>query len=193
MIGGYLDEGGDIGEQSKWRSASLQGCPREVRLLLAGLYYYDVDMVNSLPNVARQLARLGMVSASNLQALCALCRDAGHAVLGGIVEHYGLVGSPALGVTARDVAKGLPVQLLHGGGHAAWLPPGSSALVAFASAAAALASAGSVRGGGGARPPPAARACLAAPCASAPPPLASGRLRQPSAAAPPPPARRRSP
>ena len=92
-----------------------------MRLLLAGPYYYDVDIVNSLPNVARQLARLGMVSASNLQALCALCRDAGHAVLGGIVEHYGLVGSPALGVTARDVAKGLPVQLLHGGGHAAWL------------------------------------------------------------------------
>jgi hypothetical protein len=30
--------------------------PREVRLLLAGPYYYDVDMVNSLPNVARQLA-----------------------------------------------------------------------------------------------------------------------------------------
>eukprot|EP00964_Phaeocystis_antarctica_P100602 scaffold66206_cov41-Phaeocystis_antarctica.AAC.1 len=52
VIGGYLDEGGDIGEQSKWRSASLQGCPREVQLLLAGLYYYDVDMVNSLPNVA---------------------------------------------------------------------------------------------------------------------------------------------
>ena len=30
---------------------SLQGCPREVRLLLAGPYYFDVDMVNSLPNV----------------------------------------------------------------------------------------------------------------------------------------------
>ena len=32
-----------------------------------------------------------------------------------------LVGSPALGVTARDVAKDLPIRLLHGGGHAAWL------------------------------------------------------------------------
>ena len=83
VIGGYRGEGGGDGEQGKWRSTSLQGCPREVRLLLAGLYYYDVDMVNSLPNVARQLARLGMVSASNLQALCALCRDAGHAVLWG--------------------------------------------------------------------------------------------------------------
>ena len=33
-----------------------------------GMYYYDVDMVNSLPNVARQLARLGMVSESSLLA-----------------------------------------------------------------------------------------------------------------------------
>ena len=32
-----------------------------------------------------------------------------------------LVGSPALGETARDVAKDLPIRLLHGGGHAAWL------------------------------------------------------------------------
>jgi len=35
VIGGYRDTGGDDGEQGKWRSASLQGCPREVRLLLA--------------------------------------------------------------------------------------------------------------------------------------------------------------
>ena len=42
-------------------------------------------------------------------------------MLGGIVTHYGLVGSPALGETARDVAKGLPIWLLHGGSHAAWL------------------------------------------------------------------------
>ena len=61
-----------------------------------------------------------MVSEQNLQALHALCsgRDA---VLGGIVTHYGLTGSPALGETARDVAKGLPIRLLHGGSHAAWL------------------------------------------------------------------------
>jgi hypothetical protein len=53
----------------------------EVRLLLAGPYYYDVDMVNSLPNVARQLAGLGMVSEPNLRALRVLCsgRDKRHA------------------------------------------------------------------------------------------------------------------
>ena len=38
-----------------------------------------------------------------------------------IVEYYGVVGSPALGKTARDVAKDLPIRLLHGGGHGAWL------------------------------------------------------------------------
>ena len=90
-----------------------QGCPREVRLLLAGPYYYDVDMVNSLPNVARQLAGLmGMVSEPNLRALRTLCSERDE-VLGGIVTHYGLVGSPALGETARDVAKDLPIRLLH--------------------------------------------------------------------------------
>ena len=127
MVGGYREAGGgDGGEQGKWRSASLQGCPREVpvRLLLAGPYYYDdvdmLDMVNSLPNVARQLAGLGMVSEPNLQALRTLCSERDR-VLGAIVTHYGLVGSPALGETARDVAKGLPIRLLNGGSHAAWL------------------------------------------------------------------------
>ena len=57
MVGGYQEESGGGGAgQGKWRSVSLQGCPREARLLLAGPYYYDVDMVNSLPNVARQAA-----------------------------------------------------------------------------------------------------------------------------------------
>ena len=47
---------------AQWRTVSLQGCPREVRGLLAGEYYHDVDMVNSLPNVAKQLHKLGMTS-----------------------------------------------------------------------------------------------------------------------------------
>ena len=84
------------------------------------MYYYDVDMVNSLPNVARQLARLGMVGESSLQALRELCSERDE-VLRDIIEFYGLVGSPARGETARDVAKDLPIRLLHGGGHAAWL------------------------------------------------------------------------
>ena len=44
VIGGYEDVGADGAGRPKWRSVSLQGCPREVRLLLAGPYYFDVDM-----------------------------------------------------------------------------------------------------------------------------------------------------
>ena len=99
---------------------SLQGCPREVRLLLAGPYYFDVDMVNSLPNVARQLGRRGMVREASLRALSKLCSER-DSVLKDIVEFYGLVDATAQGVTARDRAKDLPIRILHGGGHAAWL------------------------------------------------------------------------
>ena len=58
-----------------------------MRLLLAGLYYYDVDMVNSLPNAARQLARLGMVSGASLRALLVLCSER-DSVLEDIVAYY---------------------------------------------------------------------------------------------------------
>ena len=59
----------------KWRTVSLQGCPREVRGLLAGEYYHDVDMVNSLPNVAKQLHKLGMTSEANVRVLSQLCAE----------------------------------------------------------------------------------------------------------------------
>jgi hypothetical protein len=42
-------------------------------------------------------------------------------VLTDIVEFYALVDATAQGVTARDRAKDLPIRILHGGGHAAWL------------------------------------------------------------------------
>mmetsp|Transcript_60734 Transcript_60734/g.146180 ORF Transcript_60734/g.146180 Transcript_60734/m.146180 type:complete len:90 (-) Transcript_60734:383-652(-) len=61
-----------------------------------------------------------MVSGSSLRALLVLCSER-DSVLEDIVAYYGLVGSPALGETARDAAKDLPIRLLHGGGHAAWL------------------------------------------------------------------------
>ena len=104
MIGGYADGGAGEAGRPKWRSVSLQGCPREVRLLLAGPYYFDVDMVNSLPNVARQLGRRGMVRETSLQALSKLCSER-DSVLKDIVEFYGLVDATAQGVTARDRAK----------------------------------------------------------------------------------------
>ena len=69
---------------------------------------------------ARQLGRRGMVRAANLQALSKLY-SARDSVLTDIIEFYGLVDDPAQGVTARDRAKDLPIRILHGGGHAAWL------------------------------------------------------------------------
>ena len=42
VVGGYADGGAGGAGRPKWRSVSLQGCPREVRLLLAGPYYFDV-------------------------------------------------------------------------------------------------------------------------------------------------------
>ena len=94
-----------------------------MRLLLAGLYYYDVDMVNSLPKVASQLDKLGMVSAANLAALKQLCSSdaARKAALEEVIARHGIEGTPALGVTKRDVAKGLPIRLLHGGDYEAWM------------------------------------------------------------------------
>ena len=112
--GGYWEE--QTGER---RTLSLQGCPREVRSLLAGEYYYDVDMVNSLPNVAAQLARLGMTSEDNLRALQVLCANR-TTMLRDMIDYYGLRGKPELDITARDVAKALPIRLLHGGSHENW-------------------------------------------------------------------------
>ena len=77
--------------------------------------------MNSLPNVARQLGRRGMVHEASLRALSKLCSER-DTVLKDIVEFYGLdVDATAQGVTARDRAKDLPIRILHGGRHAAWL------------------------------------------------------------------------
>jgi hypothetical protein len=71
-----------------------------------------VDMVNSLPNVARQLGRRGMVRKTSLRALSELCSER-DSVLKDIVEFYGgLVDAAAQGVTARDRAKDLPIRIL---------------------------------------------------------------------------------
>ena len=117
--------GADGAGRPKWHSVSLQGCPREVRLLLAGPYTTSMCGHGEQPaqRVARQLGRRGMVRAANLQALSKLCSAArvtryldGHRrVLRGLVD------ATAQGVTARDRAKDLPIRILHGGGHAAWL------------------------------------------------------------------------
>ena len=52
-----------------------------MRGLLAGEYYHDVDMVNSLPNVAKQLHKLGMTSEANVRSCGACTSQRGSAVL----------------------------------------------------------------------------------------------------------------
>jgi len=78
---------------------------REVRLLLAGPYYFDVDMVNNLPNVARQLGQRGMVRETSLQALSKLCSER-DSVLKDIVEFYGLVDATAQGPGGHGARPG---------------------------------------------------------------------------------------
>ena len=58
-------------------------------------------LLNSLPNVARQLGRRGMVHEASLRALSKLCSER-DTVLKDIVEFYGLVDATAQGVTAMN-------------------------------------------------------------------------------------------
>ena len=55
-----------------------------------------------------------MTSEDNLRALQVLCADR-TTMLRDMIDYYGLRGKPELDITARDVAKALPIRLLHGG------------------------------------------------------------------------------
>ena len=46
VIGGYADGGAGEDGRPKWRSVSLQGCPREVRLLLAGPWWQQLRITS---------------------------------------------------------------------------------------------------------------------------------------------------
>ena len=58
--------GGAERAQPRW-------CPREVRLLLSGPLYHDLDFVNSLPTVASQLDALGLCPSGHLTLLRHYC------------------------------------------------------------------------------------------------------------------------
>jgi len=111
---GYTDAGG------KWRTTTLQGCPREVRLLLAGTFYHDLDFVNSLPIVAVQLDRLGLCDPKYLGMLRDYCDHRAH-WFAEIIEFHDIPERMGVHDTARDVAKALLLRLLHGGTYAAWV------------------------------------------------------------------------
>lgn len=94
------------------RSVSLQGCMRDLRVLLAGDRLIDIDMVNAFPTIAHYVAcRLGL----SLPKLAYYSKDSTNRdlVLSSIMEFHGIY--------SRDAAKELPITLLHGGSYDCWL------------------------------------------------------------------------
>ena len=52
--GRHYARGTYVDRRGQRRSPDLQGCPRELRRLLAAPFCHDLDFVNSLPTVASQ-------------------------------------------------------------------------------------------------------------------------------------------
>ena len=109
-LGGYRD----LAEQ--WRQANLQGCPREVRLLLAAPHCSDLDFVNSLPTVASQLDALGLCSSSCLVALRDYYQNRDR-WFEAIADHHSIPLRTPTGMTKEEAVKALPIRLVHGGNY----------------------------------------------------------------------------
>jgi len=112
--GTYVDARG------KRRSPDLQGCPRELRRLLAAPFCHDLDFVNSLPTVASQLDALGLCHSNHLTLLKNYCanRDDSFA---DIIAWHAIPAQVDATTTAKEAAKSLPIRLRHGGTYAAWV------------------------------------------------------------------------
>ena len=81
----------------------LQGCPRELRRLLAGLHCHDLDFVNSLPTVASQLDALGLCEARHLTQLKHYVRDRAD-WFDAIIGFHGIQAHPGDDQTPQDLA-----------------------------------------------------------------------------------------
>ena len=106
-------------------TASLQGCPREVRTLLTCHLLLDLDIANSQPCIASQLDRLGLAPSRLLEALqtYSLDRDACLARL--MTAHeIGTLGQQ----TPRDIAKALANSVLFGASYSTWIDKYAAAL-----------------------------------------------------------------
>ena len=106
--------------KGQWRSATLQGCPREVRLVLASAFCHDVDLINSLPTVASQLDRLGLCPSEYLVELKDYVANR-QAWFDMIIDGHAIPVTTGLNTEAKDVAKALPIRPLHGGTYAGWV------------------------------------------------------------------------
>ena len=103
----------------EWRSATLQGCPKEIRKLLACGFCHDLDFINSLPTVATQLDKLGLCDSALLSGLKDYVQNR-QSWFDEIIAVHEISDVPGLS-EARDVAKALPLRLLNGGTYRAWV------------------------------------------------------------------------
>ena len=106
-------------------TASLGGCPREVRTLLTCHLMLDMDIANALPSIASQLDRLGLARSQHLEALHAYSQNR-DACLNRIIERHGIL--PLDHESPRDIAKRLANSILFGANYNSWVKKYTTAL-----------------------------------------------------------------
>jgi hypothetical protein len=107
-------------EDEKARSISLQGAPKEVRWYLCQKFYHDIDMANCFPTIAIFLGEQYGCEFPVLKRYTATKQDR-EDMLHEIVEAHELNTRYFTSEEVRNVAKKLPLMLLHGGTYSAWL------------------------------------------------------------------------
>ena len=111
---------------SEWHAtASLGGCPREIRTLLTCHLMLDMDIANSLPSIASQLDRLGLARSQHLEALHAYSQDR-DACLDRIIAKHDIHSLDH--ETPRDIAKRLANSILFGANYDSWVMNYTAAL-----------------------------------------------------------------
>ena len=106
-------------------TASLGGCPREIRTLLTCHLMLDMDIANALPSIASQLDRLGLARSQHLEALNAYSQDR-DACLNRIIAKHGI--RPQDNESPRDIAKRLANSILFGANYNSWVKKYTTAL-----------------------------------------------------------------
>ena len=106
-------------------TASLGGCPREVRTLLTCPLLLNLDIANTLPCIASQLDKLGLVPSKFLGALHTYSQDRDACLARLIAAHE--IG-PLHQQTPRDIAKDLANSALTGISYDTWVAKYAAAL-----------------------------------------------------------------
>ena len=118
--GRHYARGTYVDRRGQRRSPDLQGCPRELRRLLAAPFCHDLDFVNSLPTVASQLDALGLCPSGHLTLLRHYCAHRS-SWFDDIIAWHAIPAQIDATTTAKDAAKALPIRLLHGGSYQKWV------------------------------------------------------------------------